>query len=307
MSFGAATLLIEADQHRALTERFRSSLPFNNETEKGLRGVLEDTLGHPGSLVRAQLIASALAKKADRDLVMSAAVAIEYFHSASLIFDDLPAMDDAEERRGRLCPHRVWGEGSAVLGALALVHQGYALIWQVLNRLPAARRARAAALVEDCLGVHGILNGQAHDLSFGTSTEAGDCRAVEKVALGKTVTLIRLTLLLPAQILGARPGRLRQFEALALAWGLAYQVLDDFKDCFGERAETGKSTQRDRALGRPNLIACSGPAAARARLTQLLADSRALIADLGADNPALGRLQDLLEAESAQILARTSA
>ncbi|NJM12209.1 MAG: hypothetical protein HC889_10265 [Synechococcaceae cyanobacterium SM1_2_3] len=77
---------------------------------------------------------------------------MEYFHTASLIFDDLPSMDDAEERRGHPCPHKVHGESAAILGALALINRGYALLWKVLSRLPRQRRHRAAELVESCLG-----------------------------------------------------------------------------------------------------------------------------------------------------------
>jgi len=55
------------------------------------------------------------------------AVALEYFHTASLIFDDLPCMDDATERRGVSCVHFEFGEAEAILAALALINRAYAL------------------------------------------------------------------------------------------------------------------------------------------------------------------------------------
>ncbi|HKP12087.1 MAG TPA: polyprenyl synthetase family protein, partial [Blastocatellia bacterium] len=51
---------------------------------------------------------------------MPAAAAIEYLHGSSLILDDMPAMDDATLRRGRAALHVAYGEGVAMLAALAL-------------------------------------------------------------------------------------------------------------------------------------------------------------------------------------------
>src|ERR1700722_633886 len=57
------------------------------------------------------MIANALGKKFD---VTSAALAVEFFHTASLIADDLPCMDDDDERRSKPTLHKVYGEGTAL-------------------------------------------------------------------------------------------------------------------------------------------------------------------------------------------------
>src|SRR5215813_12984430 len=59
---------------------------------------------------------------------MPAACAMEFLHTSSIIFDDLPAMDDADLRRGVPALHRVYGEGVAVLAALALLNESYGLL-----------------------------------------------------------------------------------------------------------------------------------------------------------------------------------
>ena len=48
--------------------------------------------------------------------MLDAACAVEMAHAASLILDDLPCMDDAEERRGHPPVHRAFGEATALLG-----------------------------------------------------------------------------------------------------------------------------------------------------------------------------------------------
>jgi geranylgeranyl pyrophosphate synthase len=228
------------------------------------------------------------------------------------VFDDLPAMDDARERRGRPCPHVTQGEAPAMLGALALITRAYALLWEVLGTLPAERRAAAGKLVSACLGSEGILDGQARDLGFGgTGPENPDpAEAVLRVARGKTVSLVRLALVLPALAGGAGAEALQLLERLASAWGLAYQVLDDFKDLLMSREETGKSTARDRLLGRPNLPAAVGPGAAMARLEGMLAEGEEALDSLtatGFPTARLDRLQRFLEAETGRVRERLPA
>ena len=132
--------LVSAPDADALLAAFRDALPVDDRIEAHLGATIRDILDHPGRLIRAQL---AFRVQSDRGVEPAAArdlaVAIEYFHTASLVFDDLPSMDDAKTRRGRPCPHLVYGEASAVLGALALITRGYALLWRCLDGLTAER------------------------------------------------------------------------------------------------------------------------------------------------------------------------
>lgn len=297
-------------------EGYRSSLPVSPRIEAHLHGVVRDALDHPGSLVRAQLAFAVLRAHGEPpETARALAVAIEYFHTASLIFDDMPNMDDAAERRGRPCPHRVHGEAAATLGALALITRAYALLWQVLAGLPEESRRRAGALVESCLGVEGILNGQSLDLHFGSGrgVRQGAEKRVEqganevlRVAQGKTVSLIRLTLLLPAIVAGVGDEILTRLERLSLVWGLSYQILDDFKDELMSRDETGKSTRRDGPLGRPNLPAEIGDGPALERLSALLEGGREILAAFDGDARwnQLEPIQDVLEQELQEVVPR---
>jgi len=290
-------MLISEEDYRYVEDGFRSGLPVNSSIEWHLRSVMTDTLSHPGSLARAQLAFSLLMQFGFKESeARDVGIAIEYFHTASLLFDDLPCMDNAEKRRGHSCPHLVHGESSAILGALALINQGYALFWRSMNRLPKSNRIAMENLVNECLGLNGILNGQSHDLHFADSGRS--MSDVLRIAHGKTVTLIRLTLLLPARMGGAGKQILALLEKLSVSWGLAYQILDDFKDGLMNSGETGKTSARDQSLNHPNLPLSMGKKEALNVLNRQLNESRESIRHLNrrqSATSALQKLQVLLE------------
>lgn len=303
--------LVSARETHRVRQAFTSMMPLAGCRDPRLRAVVADVLDHPGSLARAQLAYGLGVRRglpAERALQM--AVAVEYFHSASLIFDDMPGMDDASERRGRPCPHVVHGEAAATLGALALITRAYALLWEAIGDGPEARRGAAAELVGACLGISGILDGQARDVHF--SRQEAIPEVVAEVAVAKTVPLIRLALVLPALVAGEGAETLDRLERLAAAWGLAYQILDDFKDRLLGSEESGKTAGRDAGLGRPNLPDLAGPRPALARLRALLGEARALLHALAAEGgeerwAPLGSLQGFLESEARDVAQREAA
>ena len=253
-----------------LREAFGSYLPLPPRIDASLEDAVKYVLGNEGSLIRPQIIFElsgvyGLSSSRSKDL----AIALEYFHTASLIFDDLPCMDNSLERRGAACVHVEFGESRAILTALALVNRAYALIWQAASECLPSRQAQVLAYLERELGVGGLLNGQSLDLSY--SRLPHDLKTTEQIALGKTVSLIRLTLVLPA-LLGSAPKReVQLLERIAVYWGLSYQIVDDLKDVLQCAAEAGKTTSRDVSLDRPNIALAIGIPAAVHRLERLIA------------------------------------
>lgn len=253
---------------RALRAALHRHLPTSAGGERGLREALRQGADHPGKLVRGRAVLVA-ARHHGWTLRRAArlAVAIEYFHTASLLLDDLPCMDDATVRRGRTCVHRLHGEATAILAALALINRAYALAHTALAAEPAAVRRRANALLDRALGANGLVGGQALDLAFAGSTRSA--AMVSRIAARKTGALFALAVLLPAEL--ARPNRRerRALNALCVYWGQAYQIADDLADLSVERAAPEKTRGRDRQLARPNLGLALGAERAAARLARL--------------------------------------
>lgn len=252
-----------------MAECFANGFGSMEKIEPHLAQGLTHVLSRPGSLVRA---VTAYLIGLEMGMLDEAAKAIacgiEYLHTASLVFDDLPAMDDARMRRGAPCLHVVQGETVAILAALALVNSGYSMLWQGISQAQSGERMQQAGdLVDECLGVRGVIGGQAMDLrGAGNASSVAD---VTEVAARKTGDLLRLTLVLPALVGNGADREIQLLNRIGLMRGLAYQAADDLKDVLGADEETGKTASRDQTLGRPNLIMAEGFQATLRRFSRL--------------------------------------
>lgn len=264
-----AATLMHLSNAALSAQAFKTSLPLPEALDPALEEALRHVLDHPGSLVRPRLISQmATAYGVEEPAANDLAIAIEYFHTASLVFDDLPCMDNATARRGVPCVHFAFGEAGAILTALALINRAYALLWKSVAASAQACQQPALGYVEQCLGVDGLLNGQSLDLHYGTLPH--DRATTERIARGKTVSLIRLTLVLPAMLGGAPRREIRLLERIALYWGLSYQMVDDLKDVLQSDAGAGKTVARDAELGRPNAAAVMGVPGTVVRLRRFI-------------------------------------
>jgi geranylgeranyl pyrophosphate synthase len=263
------SIIPEAETRRLLQQALQENLPVSAATEPRLQAAVREAVGHPGGLVRSRLVweTGRAVGLAGAD-ALRLACALEYFHTASLLLDDLPCMDNARERRGRPCAHRVHGEATAILAALALINRAHLLVGVVLASWPAGRRVVGQLLVDAALGAQGLLDGQARDLGF--ARQPPTAVTVARIARQKTAALFQLALQLPALAGATMPEEWSQLGRLSLYWGLAYQAADDLADVLASEAETGKTGGQDARQQRPNLALALGVPAARRRLQRLV-------------------------------------
>lgn len=291
---------------RQLEEAFRHSMRLPAHLEARFGAAIEHLLRHPGSMVRPRLVHQvAVAYGMSAKDAMDLAVALEYFHTASLVFDDLPCMDDARSRRGVPCVHVNFGEAGAMLAGLALINRAYALAWKAIHASSREVQSRGMQYLEERLGVEGLLNGQSFDLNYAHLPH--DRETTERIACGKTVSLIRLTLVLPALLGGAGEREVQLLERIATCWGLSYQMVDDLKDVLQSTTESGKTVARDELLNRPNIALVLGVPAAVQRLTRLIHAGDRTLERLLMARPGLaflGRLRLELEGELERVLEK---
>ena len=129
---------------KPFSQAFSAGLPLPAALDPHLEEALRHVLDNPGSLIRPRMIYQmATAYGLQHDSAKDLAIALEYFHTASLLFDDLPCMDNATERRGVPCVHLAYGEAGAILAALALINRAYAMSWRAVSGASPQIQSRA--------------------------------------------------------------------------------------------------------------------------------------------------------------------
>lgn len=183
---------------------------------------------------------------------MPIACAMEYLHTSSIIFDDLPAMDDAPLRRGRESLHLVHGESLAVLAALALLNQSYGLLSRTAEQhgcFEAGVRLIGEAV--ECIGANGMIGGQVVDLAL--RGEGQDPANLVSRNL-KTTALMRLTMMSGALACGASVADSGELAEFGVALGMAYQICDDLLDELAASEDLGKPAGQDARHSRSNYV-----------------------------------------------------
>ena len=163
------------------------------------------------------------------EVILPSAIAVEFIHTSSLIFDDLPCMDNADKRRGKTSLHEKFGEGLAVLVAIGFLNASYALVFVNHNGMP-ERAMQAHAEIVECVGASGMVGGQSVDLALAKGADAGENYDFESVRNLKTSALMRLALRVGSILAGANYLELAHLSRFAELLGDAYQLSDDLID-----------------------------------------------------------------------------
>ncbi|MDD4836891.1 MAG: polyprenyl synthetase family protein [Dethiosulfovibrio sp.] len=188
------------------------------------------------------------------DEVMPMAMALEMVHTASLIHDDLPAMDDDNLRRGKPTNHVVYGEAMAILAGDALLCHAFEYPMTHLQ-LPYDRVVKAMARFAKSLGPSGMCGGQVLDMEGVESPEA--------ISRLKTGELIRASIVTGAILAGATDEEQRSLDLYGEALGIAFQIADDILDVIGTEEELGKSIGKDQDQGKNTFVSVYGLDGAR--------------------------------------------
>ena len=183
------------------------------------------------------------------------ACAFEMVHTYSLVHDDLPAMDNSDERRGRPSVHKVWTEGVAVLVGDGLLTDAFGVI--IDDELPAETKVALVRLLSRAAGSRGMVGGQAADI--GLAGKIRDLDVLERLHRKKTGALIEASVLAGAVVAGANTAQLQAFAEYGQAVGLAFQLADDLLDADEVKDEGGP----------PSFVAMLGEFETRRRATLL--------------------------------------
>lgn len=229
---------------RRIEQRLGELIPTIDSHPQALHRAMRYSLFAGGKRIRPVLaIRVAVDLGAPMAAALDPACAIEMVHTASLILDDLPCMDDAELRRGRLANHRVFGEDTAILAATALLNRAFGVLAEC-DEIDANVRLALVRLVSNAVGSDGIIAGQFLDLHDAWRHQA-DLSGLTGMYAQKTGALFVAAVEAGARIAGVDQSWVRAVREYAHNLGLAFQILDDLLDLRGARDDIGKDTGQD--------------------------------------------------------------
>lgn len=160
-----------------------------------------------------------------QDLAMPTACALEMVHTASLIHDDLPCMDDDELRRGKAANHKVFGEDLAILAGDALYALGVEHVARSTKGVPGERLLRVVAELGKAVGSEGMVAGQYLELaSEGTQLTFEELQGIH---LRKTAAFAECSTVCGAVLAGAEEEQIESLRHYGRALGLLYEVVED--------------------------------------------------------------------------------
>jgi farnesyl diphosphate synthase len=205
----------------------------------------------------------------DQGRARRVAAAAEFVHCYSLVHDDLPAMDNADTRRGKPALHKAYDEATAILAGDALLTIAFEILSDPETHEDPRVRIELVANLAGAIGMHGMVGGQMLDL-IGEKKEF-DVGTISRLQRMKTGKLIAFCCEAGAILGKANPAHRQSLRNYAHDLGLAFQVTDDLLDVEGTEAETGKPVGQDGK--KATFVSTMGADQARARAEMLVEQS----------------------------------
>lgn len=252
----------------ALLARFDQSFPsYLPQGDHPALRTLAEAMAYaalaPGKRLRPYLLLeTARLFGAPEQQALAAAAAIECVHVYSLVHDDLPAMDDDDERRGQPTLHKKYDEATAILAGDALLTLAFGILGEHAPQL--------VKPLADAAGFAGMVGGQMIDLT----AEKMPMTLPETLRLQamKTGALFDFCTQAGAMLGNASPAETLALRDYTASLGLLFQLTDDVLDAEGDPALLGKAVGKDAEAGKATVIRLLGLAETK-RLAQVKADA----------------------------------
>ncbi len=238
------------------------------------------------------VIAAADMFAAPRQRSIRAGCAVEMIHCYSLIHDDLPAMDDSDLRRGRPSVHKAFDEATAILAGDALLTQAFEILAEPETHPDGAVRCRLALELARASGKDGMVGGQMIDIY--AEQKDFDLAGIEELQRLKTGAIIRFSAMGGGIVGGASDAEVEALRLYAEDLGLAFQIVDDLLDAFGDTESLGKPVGQDADMDKATFVKLLGAEGARDQAKALVDRAKAHLDRFGPSSEPLKGAADFV-------------
>lgn len=274
-----------ADMLRASEAVIEHAIQKKTEGKQRLQEGMGYAVLGGGKRIRSQLIlaTTAMLDAAQTKYATRVAASYECLHAYSLVHDDLPAMDDAQMRRGKPSCHIAFDEATAILIGDALQTLAFHILADPMTHPDAETRTRLILDLTTAAGVEGMAGGQMLDML--AVENDFDLATTRDLQAKKTGALIRAAMRAGGHITGSDGETLACLTAVGEAIGAAFQIADDVLDEVGEAATLGKPVSQDKPAHKATLVAHLGLEAAGEEARGLVASAEMHLGRVKEINP----------------------
>ena len=225
---------------------------------------------------------------------INAALAIEIVHCFSLVYDDLPSMDDDKLRRGQPTTHVEYGESTAILSGASLLILAFRHLSNKVTHSSLKIRNELIKGLADSIGSEGMMAGQFLDLE----AEKNNMNLLEKnyieIQEKKTGALMSYSAKAGAILGKASKKEKSILSDYGFLLGRIYQITDDLLDIEGNKKDLGKEVKKDQKKNKATLIQLKGIEAAKSEAYFLSLQAKSKLKELKVENNNLEYLVDFI-------------
>lgn len=206
------------------------------------------------------------------------ACALEIIHSYSLIYDDLPCMDNDTLRRGKPTNHVVFGEDIALMAGMGLYCRAFEIVTDTYKEfgLTETQLIDGIKALLKASGMNGIVLGQVLDID-NVAGKHTDLDYIQRVHDYKTSAMLEASSEVGAICGGATEKQRAALLEYSKNIGLAFQIRDDILDVTGTDGNMGKTLGKDRESGKTTFVDIFGVGGAQRKVVELTERAKSAI------------------------------
>ena len=249
------SILIDLKKHKSFLDKNIEKYIKTLNAPKEIKNIMVYAVLGGGKRIRPFLLAeTAKLYGISSSVYKYPCMAVELAHCFSLVYDDLPCMDNDDLRRGRATMHKAFNEANALLGGASLLVYSFKLLSLNSFNINIEDKLKIINNFSDVTGAEGVLSGQYLDLLAENKKFKLTLNNFKEIQKKKTSLLIAFCTLTGAIIGNATKKEQKDMFDIGLLIGSLFQIQDDILDQEGNEEEMGKKVRKDKDLNKATII-----------------------------------------------------
>ena len=249
------SILIDLKKHKSFLDKNIEKYIKTLDAPKEIKNIMVYAVLGGGKRVRPFLLAeTAKLYGISSSVYKYPCMAVELAHCFSLVYDDLPCMDNDDLRRGKATVHKAFNEANALLGWASLLVYSFKLLSLNSFKINIEDKLKIINNFSDVTGAEGVLSGQYLDLLAENKKFRLTLNNFKEIQKKKTSLLIAFCTLTGAIIGNATKKEQKDMFDIGLMIGTLFQIQDDILDQEGNEKEMGKKVRKDKDLNKATII-----------------------------------------------------